>query len=226
MRDAKRDLLRLKNLKQTTRYVCDSDFNWLVNTLRRYINGWVEGREIGMELVEKLNQAEAREGEMRGLLQDLIDHVPLIDHKTALVGTYLPVQTIQKARQALSLSRPAILERMERMEKALREVIDLHYKPTEGGSEIYQITERSIRLVHAARIAKQALEGSEAAFDPPQLDSRDTTTLIYDEQYDNWECAKCDMVWHFDADGPKENKINYCPECGRKIVALEGGDPK
>ena len=58
MRDAKRDLLRLKNLKQTKAYTSNTDFKWLVDTLRRYILGWVEGRKIGMELVEKLNRVE------------------------------------------------------------------------------------------------------------------------------------------------------------------------
>lgn len=58
MRDAKRDLLRLKNLKQTKSYTSNTDFKWLVDTLRRYIHGWVEGRKIGMELVEKLNRVE------------------------------------------------------------------------------------------------------------------------------------------------------------------------
>ena len=56
----------------------------------------------------------------------------------------------------------------------------------------------------------------------PTLDSRDTTTLTYNEDQNCWECAKCDMAWSFEYDGPRENKMNYCPECGRKIVELKG----
>ena len=33
MRDAKRDLLRLKNLKQSKSYTSNIDFKWLVNTI-------------------------------------------------------------------------------------------------------------------------------------------------------------------------------------------------
>ena len=54
--------------------------------------------------------------------------------------------------------------------------------------------------------------------------SDNATTLVYDEYNNCWECAKCPMAWQFIADGPKENKMNYCPECGRKIIAMEG-DP-
>jgi ribosomal protein L37AE/L43A len=36
-----------------------------------------------------------------------------------------------------------------------------------------------------------------------------------------WECSNCDIAWQFDANGPKENQVYYCPKCGAKIVRLE-----
>jgi predicted RNA-binding Zn-ribbon protein involved in translation (DUF1610 family) len=36
-----------------------------------------------------------------------------------------------------------------------------------------------------------------------------------------WECSNCDIAWQFDANGPKENQMYYCPKCGAEIVRLE-----
>lgn len=36
----------------------------------------------------------------------------------------------------------------------------------------------------------------------------------------SWSCSKCTAVWVFPEDGPGENSMGYCPECGRKIVKI------
>lgn len=35
-----------------------------------------------------------------------------------------------------------------------------------------------------------------------------------------WD-GECGAVWEFIADGPIENKCNFCPECGGKLVISE-----
>lgn len=55
----------------------------------------------------------------------------------------------------------------------------------------------------------------------------DTTTYTHDEHDDAWQCAKCDAYWTFIDGGPVENKMHYCPECGRYItdvVRMEDDD--
>lgn len=32
-----------------------------------------------------------------------------------------------------------------------------------------------------------------------------------------WSCSECPTAWTFTDGGPEENRVNYCPECGRKI---------
>ncbi|WP_434510122.1 hypothetical protein [Desulfitobacterium sp. AusDCA] len=34
----------------------------------------------------------------------------------------------------------------------------------------------------------------------------------------NWKCSKCDCYWTFTEGGPKENEVNYCPTCGKRIA--------
>ena len=33
-----------------------------------------------------------------------------------------------------------------------------------------------------------------------------------------WQCSKCACLWMLSDGTPKENKMRYCPECGRRIV--------
>ena len=33
-----------------------------------------------------------------------------------------------------------------------------------------------------------------------------------------WSCEECDMEWTFEADGPEENEMKFCPQCGRMIT--------
>lgn len=33
----------------------------------------------------------------------------------------------------------------------------------------------------------------------------------------HWQCSACGVEWAFLADGPVENKANYCPACGADL---------
>lgn len=182
MRDAKRDLLRLKSLKQSKSYACNVDFKWLVNTLRRYINRWVEDREIGMDLVEKLNRVEAREAELRDMLEQIVKI--LRDPDKSFLSMWEAVWKI--IGPALSLSRPDFIndkepvtqycpeckefaDKLERMEQALRKIASK--KPKEkpewgdaddsGNYDDIGVNGWDICAWEVAEIAEQALEGSD-----------------------------------------------------------------
>lgn len=43
------------------------------------------------------------------------------------------------------------------------------------------------------------------------------TTWQYDEWDDAWECNACNYYYVVIEGTPKENDINYCPKCGRRI---------
>ena len=43
------------------------------------------------------------------------------------------------------------------------------------------------------------------------------TIWIYNDHRNSWECQNCWLNWVFTNDGPKENEVEYCPKCGRKI---------
>jgi hypothetical protein len=54
-------------------------------------------------------------------------------------------------------------------------------------------------------------------------------TCEYSEDDDEtWSCSECPTNWTFTDGGPEDNRVNYCPECGRKVVAFipyrEGAD--
>ena len=34
-----------------------------------------------------------------------------------------------------------------------------------------------------------------------------------------WE-ADCGLTWSLEEGGPEENGMNYCPKCGKKLVAV------
>jgi len=47
----------------------------------------------------------------------------------------------------------------------------------------------------------------------------ETTRWTLDSYGDGiWSCEKCDLEWCFTDGEPEENKVNYCPVCGRKIT--------
>lgn len=38
-----------------------------------------------------------------------------------------------------------------------------------------------------------------------------------DIDYNSWTCSKCKCDWCLDEGNPKDNNLNYCPECGARI---------
>lgn len=36
--------------------------------------------------------------------------------------------------------------------------------------------------------------------------------------YNSWECSKCKCDWCMEEGTPQDNNLNYCPECGARIV--------
>lgn len=48
--------------------------------------------------------------------------------------------------------------------------------------------------------------------------NRNTCTYKQTEiDYNAWQCSKCKCEWCFECETPKENNMNYCPECGARI---------
>jgi rubrerythrin len=48
------------------------------------------------------------------------------------------------------------------------------------------------------------------------------TVWEYDEEYDYWQCKKCDLHWTMLDGTPEENGMKYCPKCGRAITKFKG----
>lgn len=46
-----------------------------------------------------------------------------------------------------------------------------------------------------------------------------TTMVQVDEEHNVWKCEKCGALNRMEADGPFENGWDFCPQCGRRIVA-------
>lgn len=42
-------------------------------------------------------------------------------------------------------------------------------------------------------------------------------TLSKEGDEDTWECKHCGMLWTLIDGTPEDNRMNYCPGCGRKI---------
>ena len=38
-----------------------------------------------------------------------------------------------------------------------------------------------------------------------------------DIDYNSWSCNKCKCEWCMEDGTPKDNNLNYCPECGTRI---------
>ena len=52
----------------------------------------------------------------------------------------------------------------------------------------------------------------------------ETTTFVYDEWHDYYDCGKCGLAWQIPNDYTlKENNVNYCPKCGRYINLVKRG---
>lgn len=56
-----------------------------------------------------------------------------------------------------------------------------------------------------------------------QSETEETCTYLkWDDDSNAWECSECGEVWMLNADSPKENNMNYCPNCGKKIIEKAG----
>lgn len=42
--------------------------------------------------------------------------------------------------------------------------------------------------------------------------------ILIDEEHNIYQCTECGHTVTFEADGPYENSVDYCPGCGRKII--------
>ena len=45
--------------------------------------------------------------------------------------------------------------------------------------------------------------------------------ILVDDDTGTWECSKCGELWTLNDGTPKENGMEYCPKCGRKIIYKE-----
>lgn len=52
---------------------------------------------------------------------------------------------------------------------------------------------------------------------------KDVTYILEDPEWNCWECSGCGLLWVLSNGGPKDNEMNYCPKCGRRISAEEWG---
>lgn len=51
--------------------------------------------------------------------------------------------------------------------------------------------------------------------------TRDTCTYEQiEEDYNVWHCNKCKCDWCLEEGTPKDNNMNYCPECGARIKEI------
>ena len=51
---------------------------------------------------------------------------------------------------------------------------------------------------------------------PKEELQRTTCKWVQDEYNSSWN-GSCGIKWNFTNDGPTENKVNYCPRCGKKV---------
>jgi len=46
----------------------------------------------------------------------------------------------------------------------------------------------------------------------------DCKYVLDDFESNAWECSNCKLLWQLTVGTPKENNMNYCPQCGAKII--------
>ena len=51
---------------------------------------------------------------------------------------------------------------------------------------------------------------------PKEELQRTTCKWVRDDYTCSWD-GSCGVKWDFMNDGPLENKMNYCPRCGKKV---------
>lgn len=42
--------------------------------------------------------------------------------------------------------------------------------------------------------------------------------ILVEDDMNTWECSNCRGWWILNDGTPKENRMNYCPYCGYKII--------
>jgi len=60
------------------------------------------------------------------------------------------------------------------------------------------------------------IEHKEVINIPKEELQRTTCKWIQDEHDGSWN-GSCGIKWNFMSNGPTENKVNYCPRCGKKV---------
>jgi DNA-directed RNA polymerase subunit RPC12/RpoP len=56
-----------------------------------------------------------------------------------------------------------------------------------------------------------------------QSEQEETCTYtLHDDDSNTWKCSECGELWMLNAGTTKENNMNFCPNCGRKIVEKAG----
>ena len=46
-------------------------------------------------------------------------------------------------------------------------------------------------------------------------------TCVWTEDNDGVWDGSCGIAWTFESGGPTENRVNFCPRCGRVVVVQE-----
>jgi tRNA(Met) C34 N-acetyltransferase TmcA len=77
--------------------------------------------------------------------------------------------------------------------------------------------ERAINEKEYAEVAQRTLSRR-----IEELENRGTCEWMRDDdsEWYVWE-TQCGETWHFDDGGPNENRMKFCPGCGRALVVVE-----
>ena len=78
-----------------------------------------------------------------------------------------------------------------------------------------------IALLYHMAVGHAELRHRLGQYEATGLNPEDITgrTCEYSEDDDEtWSCSECPANWTFTDGGPEDNRVNYCPECGRKVV--------
>lgn len=53
-----------------------------------------------------------------------------------------------------------------------------------------------------------------------EVNKRTCTYKQLNDDYNTWECSNCKCDWCIEDGTPKDNNMNYCPECGARIKKI------
>jgi len=51
-------------------------------------------------------------------------------------------------------------------------------------------------------------------------DNNETLYMQIDADWNAWRCSECGCDWRLEEGDPVENGMNFCPQCGRRIVKI------